>query len=297
MNKRKIVTGIGELLWDLLPMGKQLGGAPCNFSFHASQAGCESYVVSAVGDDIFGRELSRVLASLSLNDNYVQRNSWPTGSVSVEIKNDGHPEYIIHEDVAWDYVEWNDKLASLARKTDAVCFGSLAQRNTISRQTITKFLNAVSGKCLKVFDINLRQNFYTEEIINQSLEYANVLKLNEEELPVVASVYSINGNVENQLRVLKEKFRLEYIAYTMGGEGSFLLSKDELSIEKTPKVKVVDTVGAGDSFTAILISGILNEIPLKEIHKMATGVAAYVCECQGATPLVDKELLQYFLKE
>jgi fructokinase len=293
MKSKKVVTGIGELLWDLLPQGKQLGGAPCNFSFHASQAGCEAYVVSAVGNDDQGKELIEAVNSMGLSNQYIQTNSYTTGYVSVKLNEWGHPDYTIHENVAWDFIEWNEMLTGLAGRTDAVCFGSLAQRNALSGSSLLRFLDALPDHCLKVFDINLRQKFYTDEIIRRSLEFADILKLNDDELPVVASLYSLGGKPENQLKKLREETGLKIIALTMGEKGSILLDKDECSFVESKKVKIVDTVGAGDSFTAILIAGILNEIPLKEVHKKATEVAAFVCTCQGATPFIDKDLLQY----
>lgn len=293
MKPKKIVTGIGELLWDFLPEGKRLGGAPCNFAYHASLFGCESYVVSAVGIDKEGKELTEVVSNLDMESKYIQEKSYKTGYVSVKLNEKGHPDYLIHENVAWDYVEWNDTLFDLAKKTDAVCFGSLAQRNKQTRTTIIKFLETVSDKCLKVFDINLRQHYYNAEIIHDSLMRADILKLNEDELPVVAGFYDISGNYEEQLKVLLEKFRLKYIAYTMGSNGSLLISKHEMSFMKAPEVLVVDTVGAGDSFTAILVAGLLNNVPLKKIHKKATEISAYVCQCAGATPDIDKSLVQF----
>lgn len=293
MKNKKLVTGIGELLWDMLPQGKQIGGAPYNFSFHASQAGCKSYIISAVGNDNLGKEILSSVNQLNLNDKFIQINSHPTGNVAVKLNEKGHPDYKIAENVAWDYIEWDSALAGLAIEIDAVCFGSLAQRNSTSRNTILNFIEAVPKNCLKVFDINLRQNFYNPELLRESLENANILKLNEEELQVLATLFSLNGKTENQLLKLSENFGLEYIAYTMGSKGSLLLSMEESSFIKAPKVEVVDTVGAGDSFTAVLVTGILNEIPLTEIHNKATEVAAFVCKCAGATPLIDKGLLQF----
>lgn len=293
MGTKKNVVGIGELLWDMFPSGKQLGGAPFNFSFHASQAGCESYVVSAVGNDGLGEEIRSVVKSLGINDEFIQTNAHPTGTVSVKLNEKGHPGYTIHKNVAWDIILGQSALWTLAEKIDVVCFGSLAQRAVISHNTIMSFLNSVPAHCLKVFDINLRQNYFSKEIIAKSLMHANILKLNDEELPFLACWYSLNGNVERQLKKLMQYFGLEYIAYTMGSSGSLLLGKEESSFMEVPKVNVVDTVGAGDSFTAILVAGLLFEKPLKEIHKRATEVAAYVCTQQGATP----KLPEYFLTQ
>lgn len=290
--KKKVVTGIGELLWDMLPDGKQLGGAPCNFAYHALQAGCESFVVSAVGNDDSGAEIKDVIKTLGISDKFIQTNSHPTGIVSIKLDEIGHPDYTIHKNVAWDFISWENNLNNLAKQTDAICFGSLAQRNGQSGITIKKFMKAVSEDCLKVFDINLRQEFYSTRIIEESLKLANVLKLNEDELPIVASIHDLGGNTESQLEKLMELYQLKYIAYTMGSAGSFLLSEDESSFIAVPKVKVVDTIGAGDSFTAILIAGILYENPLTQIHKKATEVSAYVCTCKGATPFINKNSFQ-----
>jgi len=242
MCKEKVVTGIGELLWDVLPEGKEIGGAPCNFAFHAMQAGCNSFVVSAVGNDLLGSELRDGLQSMEVDDSYVQSSSSPTGTVSVSLDSRGIPDYTIHENVAWDNIEWDEKLSQLAEKSDAVCFGSLAQRNEKSRASIQRFLNSVSDDCLKVFDINLRQSFYSVETIENSLKQANVFKLNDDELKVVASLFSIDGDTETQLTALMKRFQLDYLAYTMGSGGSILLNRDESSFFEAPKVNVVDTV-------------------------------------------------------
>jgi len=186
MIKKKIV-GIGELLWDVLPQGKQLGGAPCNFAFHAMQAGFDSQVISAVGADENGTEILGVMDQLGLKQDFVQIHSaYPTGTVTVLLGDEGIPEYTIHENVAWDYITWTRKLESLAAEVEAVCFGSLAQRNEVSGGTIQRFLEATRPECLRVYDINLRQSFYDKNTLVRSLELCNILKLNEDELPVLA---------------------------------------------------------------------------------------------------------------
>lgn len=285
-NKKSIkVAGIGELLWDMLPNGKQLGGAPCNFAYHTSQAGCESYVVSALGADGPGDEILALFGQLALDSTYLQRSAeFPTGTVSVSLDTQGIPTYIIHENVAWDNIGWNSRLEALAKNVDAVCFGSLAQRNTISRQTILHFLSATKDGCLRVFDINLRQAFYSREIILKSLELANVFKLNDDELPVVANLLGLHGNDDELLSQLMHRFNLKLIALTMGAKGSMLLTADEKTFLEVPKVKVADTVGAGDSFTAVIVTGLLQGWKLKKIHETATKVAAFVCTQKGATP-------------
>jgi fructokinase len=286
------IVGIGELLWDFLPQGKQLGGAPCNFAFHACQVGLDSYVVSRIGDDMDGEEICQVLDQLELNRSFVQTTSrFPTGAVTVKLDQEGIPEYTIHENVAWDHIVWGKNLEILAGDIHAVCFGSLAQRNQISKDTIWKFLEATRKECLRIFDINLRQSFYTREIIFRSLEYANILKLNEDELPVVGAYLGFEGKDEDLLNQILDKFQLQLIAYTKGGLGSLLITRHEKSFCEVPVIEVVDTVGAGDSFTAILVAGVLNGLPLKKTHKAATEIAAYVCSQHGATPKLSEKLI------
>jgi fructokinase len=292
MIKKKI-AGIGELLWDVLPQGKQLGGAPCNFAFHAMQAGNDAYVISAIGSDPDGEEILGVMDQLTLRKDYIQINTeYPTGTVTVTLDEEGIPAYTIHENVAWDYMEWNESLKKLAPELDAVCFGSLAQRSEVSGQSIRTFLEATQKDCLRVYDINLRQAFYHKENILRSLELSNVLKLNEDELPVLAGFLELEGDEESILRRMLSDHQLKLIAYTKGGEGSWLITQEEISQCEVPPVKIADTVGAGDSFTATLLAGILNELPLTKIHKIATDVAAYVCSQHGATPRLPSELLE-----
>jgi fructokinase len=291
MRKKKI-AGIGEVLWDVLPQGKELGGAPCNFAFHAMQAGMDAFVISAIGSDPDGEEILGVLKHLNLRKDYIQlKSEYPTGRVTVTLDEKGIPAYIIHENVAWDYIGWNESLKKLASELDAVCFGSLAQRSEVSGQTIRTFLEATGTDCLRVYDINLRQAFYQKENILRSLELCNVLKLNEEELPLLAGMLNLEANEESLLRTLLEDYQLKLMAYTKGGQGSWLMTQDELSRCEVPPVKIADTVGAGDSFTATLLSGILHDMPLKKVHRLATDVAAYVCSQHGATPKLPTELL------
>lgn len=290
------VAGIGELLWDILPQGKQMGGAPCNFAFHAMQAGFDAHVVSSVGEDPDGREILQVMEELGLDQAYVQMHpDYPTGTVSVELAGEGIPSYTIHENVAWDHILWNEDLVKLAHEVDAVCFGSLAQRNQESGHSIRRFLEATRPECLRVFDINLRQSYYNRETLALSMKLARVLKLNEEELPVLAAFLGMDGSEEEILRKLLEDYQLELIAYTMGSQGSWLVTAEESSQCDVPSVKIADTVGAGDSFTATLLAGILNGLPLKSIHSTATEVAAYVCSQHGATPKLPDHLLNQLL--
>ncbi len=289
---KKKIAGMGELLWDVLPQGKQMGGAPCNFAFHALQAGFNAHVISAVGADQEGEEILGVMDELGLKKDYVQVHPvYPTGTVTVLLADEGIPEYTIHENVAWDHIHWDEQLRILASEVDAVCFGSLAQRNMESGDSIRRFLEATHAECLRVYDINLRQSFYDRENILHSLELANVLKLNEDELPVLAGFLDLKGDVEVLLRSLLERFSLKLIAYTRGSQGSCLMTPEELSYSEVPPVKIADTVGAGDSFTATLLAGVLNGLPLKKVHTIATEVAAFVCSQQGATPKLPSDLL------
>lgn len=286
------VAGIGELLWDVLPTGKQAGGAPFNFAFHASQAGCESYIFSAVGRDGLGEEMISRVKGFGISNKYIQENDYPTGTVSVSLDETGRPTYSIHENVAWDFIRLDEDMQRCSGTLDAVCFGSLARRNPVSETTIRSFLSGLNPECLKVFDMNLRQHYFTKEIITESLQLADILKLNDEELPVLTSYLGFGKEmVRSQLHRLLHIFGLKYIVYTMGSEGSIIISLDEYSVMKAPDVNVCDTVGAGDAFTAILVTGLLNKKPIKEIHESATKVAAYVCTRKGATPKIPADIL------
>lgn len=290
--QQKIVAGIGELLWDILPAGKQLGGAPCNFAYHALQAGCEALVISAVGCDQEGEEILQVMDELQLNKSFIQSTpQYPTGTVSVKLDPAGVPDYTIHQNVAWDFIKWGASLELLAQDLDAVCFGSLAQRNAVSKETIWRFLKATKPDCLRVFDINLRQSYYKREDIVYSLEMANVLKLNEDELPLLCAYFGYEGNEEHRLTQLLHDFQLKLIAFTKGEQGSLLITPGERSFCEVPETEVADTVGAGDSFTAILLAAMLRGIPLLKAHGLATEAAAYVCTRNGATPRLPDHLI------
>jgi len=278
------VAGIGELLWDVYPDGKRLGGAPLNFSFHCHQLGATAYPVSSVGADDLGFEICDDLSVKKLPVTFVKENlAHPTGTVQVTLEK-GKPTYDIREGVAWDNIEMTNDLETLAQNVDAVFFDSLAQRNPVSRAAIHAFVDAVCGDALKIFDVNLRQTFFSEEIINVSLEHANILKLSDEELPVMAEMFGIAGPLRQQLSVLREKFDLKLIAYTRGADGSILVTEDNADEFEGCPCDVIDTVGAGDSFMATLCMGLLHKQPLSEINKHANQVAAFVCSQNGATP-------------
>lgn len=277
--------GIGELLWDLFPTGARLGGAPLNFCYHCKQLGAQGIPVSAVGKDQLGGDIREILASKNIPDEFVAETpGLPTGTVDVQLDENGKPVYEIKQPVAWDSIPWSDALVQLAEKTDAVCFGSLAQRNEGSRKTIRGFLQAMKPDALKIYDINLRQDFYSKEIVADSLELCNVLKLSDEELPVVARMFALSGKVEEQLLTLVERFDLQMIAYTRGPDGSLLATMNEISDQPGYPGKAINSVGAGDSFSAALCMSLLAGRTIDEINDHALQVSTYVCMQDSATP-------------
>ena len=293
-SKRKfILVGLGEILWDVLPDGKQLGGAPANFAYHAQALGGQGVVVSCIGNDELGKEILSSLDELQLQRQYVSvDNSHPTGTVTVKLDEDGKPDYIIHENVAWDFIPFNSSLSVLAAQTAAVCFGSLCQRSPVSRKTIRSFLAATSADCIRVLDINLRQPYFNREIINTMLELSNVLKLNDEELAVVANLLGITGSETDILSQLAERYALRLIALTRGASGSRLYAQGEDSNHQGFPAQIADTVGAGDSFTAAMTLELLNSKNLDTINKYANRVASFVCSQSGATPKLPDSLIQ-----
>lgn len=277
--------GIGELVWDMLPGGRQLGGAPVNFAYWCGRLGAEGYPVSAVGGDDLGREAFDRLAGTGLDLGYVQRNALPTGRVNVTLSGNGIPEYDIVEGVAWDALEADARTLELAAQADAVCWGSLAQRSEASRRAIAAILGATRPECLKVFDINIRQHWYSREIVTDSLRQADVLKLNEDELPLVASLLGIGKSGAEAIAELIRTFSLRYVIYTAGADHSEIHSAEGLlSRIPTPQVEVADTVGAGDSFTAAFITSLLQGDPVAACHRKAVETAAEVCTVHGAIP-------------
>jgi fructokinase len=287
-----LVIGIGEILWDLLPSGKQLGGAPANFAYHAHALGAQGVAVSAVGDDDLGREINTRLQKLQVETRYLQINRrYPTGTVGVTLES-GKPTYIIHENVAWDFINWEDELTELALAADAVCLGSLAQRSFVSRSTIHAFLQHTRPDCLRIFDLNLRQSYYSPQIIDTTLQLCNVFKLNDEEWPVVAKLFDLEPDAPQGVRELISRYNLQLVALTQGAEGSLLITADDVHHQPITATEVVDTIGAGDSFAAALAMGLLRHQPLAQVHAHATAVAAYVCSRPGATPPLPRDLVQ-----
>lgn len=286
-NNNKFVVGIGEVLWDVLPEGKKLGGAPANFAYHVSQFGLNSRVVSAIGNDKLGTEIERDFSEKGL-EGIIEKVAYPTGTVQVSLDDNGVPNYTIKENVAWDNIPFTTALKELAQHTCAVSYGSLAQRNIVSRETIHAFLDAMPKEgAYKIFDINLRQNFYTKDIICESLERCNVLKINDEELVAVSRLFGYPGiDLQDKCWILLAKYDLKMLILTCGVNGSYVFTPGHVSFVETPKVTVADTVGAGDSFTAAFVSAILRGLSVSEAHKLAVNVSAYVCTQNGAMPIL-----------
>lgn len=286
-----LIIGMGEALWDVLPTGKKIGGAPANFAFHVSQFGLPSCVVSAIGDDALGNEIIENFTSKGLNQ-HIEKVPYPTGTVQVEIDQAGIPQYDIKENVAWDNIPYTEELEALAKRTKAVCFGSLAQRNIVSRTTINKFLDAMpkTDETLIVFDVNLRQGFYNKEILCNSMQKCNILKINDEELVTVSRMFGYPGiDLQDKCWILLGKYNLKMLILTCGINGSYVFTPGNVSFYPTPKVEVADTVGAGDSFTAAFISSIIKGKEIKEAHRLAVETSAFVCTKKGAMPILPEE--------
>ncbi len=287
-----IVVGMGEALWDVLPEGKKIGGAPANFAYHVSQFGLPSCVVSAVGDDALGHEIVDNFTSKGLNQ-LIAEVPYSTGTVQVEVDQAGIPQYDIKENVAWDNIPYTNMLDDLAKQTKAVCFGSLAQRNVVSRDTINRFLDAMpkDEDSLVVFDVNLRQGFYNKDILCNSMERCNILKINDEELVTVSRMFGYPGiDLQDKCWILLGKYNLKMLILTCGINGSYVFTPGNVSFQPTPKVEVEDTVGAGDSFTAAFIASLLKGKSVAEAHSKAVLTSAYVCTQQGAMPTLPADL-------
>ncbi len=281
-----IIVGMGEALWDVLPEGKKIGGAPANFAYHVSQFGFDSRVVSAVGDDNLGNEILDNFKGKHLNY-LIEKVPYPTGTVQVELDPSGVPIYNIKEGVAWDNIPFTPALEELAGQTQAVCFGSLAQRDEVSRETINRFLDTMpdGDKRYKIFDVNLRQNFYTKKILHLSMQKCNILKINDEELVTVGRMFGYAGtDLQEKCRNILNEYGLKMLILTCGVNGSYVFTTETTSFMKTPEVTVADTVGAGDSFTATFVAAILKGKNVSTAHRLAVDVSAYVCTQNGAMP-------------
>lgn len=309
---KQYVVGIGEVLWDVLPEGRRIGGAPANFAYHVSQQGLDGLVASAIGNDDLGREIAddfegrRLTCCLPCVD-------YDTGTVEVVLDEAGVPRYDIRENVAWDNIPWTEELRGIARQTRAVCFGTLAQRSDVSRLTIRRFLEAMPDTMpdettgepkptWKVFDINLRQDFYTRERLEESMRACHVMKINDEELMVVVRLFGLPALHDEDfasaevlspvVRELMGCYALQMLILTCGTKGSYVFSPDGVSFRPTPEVRVADTVGAGDSFTATFLAAVLKGQTVSEAHRRAVSVSAFVCTQPGAMPVLPSLLLE-----
>jgi len=285
-GNKPIVVGIGELLWDVLPTGKKAGGAPINFVYHATQLGAEGYAISAVGKDELGEEIVQELDNNHIA-HCIESVDYQTGTVEVTLEK-GIPTYNIIENVAWDHIPVSLKAIEIVKKAKAICFGTLAQRNMDSRKALTELLSYAPEDALRFFDINIRQNYYSKELILDLLEKANILKINDEELEMLRPMMGLGGDYEVCCKALLEKYGLKYVILTAGSKFSAIYSTDENSVIGTPKVAVADTVGAGDSFSGAFVYSILAGKSLKEAHRKAVNTAAFVCSKEGAWPEYSK---------
>jgi fructokinase len=293
MAEKRYVVGLGEALWDVLPDGKKLGGAPANFAYHAGQfLGKDNTIaISALGNDNLAEETIEALDEHQLKY-LMPRVPYPTGTVQVTLAEGGIPIYDIKENVAWDNIPFTPEIEEIAKSCRAVCYGSLAQRNVVSRENIQRFLDATPADCMKIFDINLRQNFYSKEIIQESLRRCNVLKINDEELVIIGRMFGYPGlDIENKCWLILGKYDLDMLVLTCGTNGSYVFKHGQMSFLETPKVEVADTVGAGDSFTGSFCAAMLNGMSVVEAHKLAVEVSAYVCTQNGAMPTIPASLL------
>lgn len=294
-DSRPLIIGIGEILWDLFPEGPRMGGAPANFTCHAGALGAEAAMVSRVGDDEAGRGLLAALDKFGVSTSGISIDpTHATGAVSVEVLEDGQPHFTIHEDVAWDHLVVEEATLDMAKRAAAICYGTLAQRSNDTREAILGLLAAASPETLCVLDVNLRQEEISRTLLEDSLEHADILKLNDAELPRIAGIFGIEGSVRQMLTGLVSRFGLRLVAYTRGPQGSILHDGKEWSEHSGYPVDLRDTVGAGDSFLAAVTLGLLKGWPLDEISEAANLVAAHVCSQDGAVPPLPDHLRARF---
>ena len=289
------VVGIGEALWDMLPEGRKLGGAPANFTFHAAQFGLEAYAVSAIGKDKLGEEIKSTFEEKGV-ENILAEVDYPTGTVEVTLDEKGVPHYQICENVAWDNIPFTPQMEELAHATIAVCYGTLAQRNTTSRATINAFIDTMPEQSIKICDINLRGTFYDKQVIVDSMQRCDILKINDEEIVEVCRLLGIDSTDQRRAALtLMGRYEIDILILTCGAKSSHIYCIDGTeSTQRTPHVEVADTVGAGDSFTGAFIAMLLLGADIAKAHKVAVEVAAYVCTQQGAMPELSEQLKQKF---
>lgn len=289
------VVGLGEVLWDLLPAGPQLGGAPTNFAYHARALGAHAMTVTRVGDDYLGREVLERFGKMNLPLETVQVDPiQPTGTVAVTLNAKGVPQYAFADNAAWEHLAATDSALTAVSGANAICFGTLGQRNPVARKSIQQLVAAAPADALRVFDINLRLDFYSRELIEQSMRLSNVLKLNDEELMVLTDMFSLQGNVRERIEWFVRTFGLKAVVLTSGSLGSLIYQEGRWSEMPPQPVRVVDTVGAGDAFAAALTLGFLKDMDLGEVHSIAAEIARYVCSQPGATPPVPEAIRRKF---
>lgn len=291
MSNHPLIVGIGELLWDRLPTGNRIGGAPANVVYHASNLGADGYVISAVGKDKLGDDILKEISSTKLHA-CIEQVDYPTGTVHVSLSG-GVPEYNIVENVAWDYIPLTDNALTLVKKADAVCYGTICSRNDVSHNTIMTLLKHTNPSSLRLFDINIRNGYYSKELITELLTFANIFKINKDEAIVLKSMLDADISDDELCRIFLEKYNLKYIIFTDGGRSSTIYSQSEKSEIKTPPVNIVDTIGAGDAFSGAFLYSTLLGMSLEESHKMAVNISAFVCSQSGAWPAYPKVIENY----
>ena len=298
MDEKFLVIGLGEVLWDLLPSGKVLGGAPTNFAYMSTALGDEGVVASRIGNDSLGHAAQARLGELGLNTAYLQKDSrFQTGSATVSIDDGGQPTFAIAEPSAWDYLEWTADWRNLASRADIICFGSLAQRSPVSLETITRFLEHARPEALRIFDVNLRQSYYSAAILRDSLSRADIVKLTEHELTILACELCLDEVDEKGLALaLLDEYELKLVCITRGANGSMLVSRHECVGHPGYAVRVVDAVGAGDAFTACLAHHFIRGYSLQEISRYANRFASWVATQPGATPTMKQPEVQHLLQ-
>ena len=283
------ILSIGEALWDMLPAGRKVGGAPANFAFHCMQLGADVRMLSRVGNDDLGREMIEFYRSLGLSTELIEKDATaPTGTVGVELSADGQPKFTIHENVAWDKIESTDAAVRFAQSADAIYFGSLAARTETALRTIQALVSQTKPSALRVLDLNLRDPFVDRTVIESMLRMANILKLNDDELTRIAAMFDVLGNTaEQHADGFIKNYDLKMLILTCGVHGSKIFNEGKVYCCESRKVEVVDTVGAGDAFTAVVVVGLLSGWSIETINDRANEIAAFVCTQSGATPKIE----------